>query len=290
MTTNKTNLQQPAYNSSSWNAPLNSNFGIIDNSFGATTAISLSGSNYALLTTDVQAMRIAASGVLLANVLLLIPAGVTGFWIISNATSGGYTLGVYSNNGAGGAAGAGVGVGQGYSSIVYSDGTNVYLADSNFSAQSTPPGTIMQFAMSSVPSGYLIADGTAYSRSAYAALFSAIGTSWGAGDGSTTFNVPDLRGAFLRGSGAGLNPSSRAVASYQSDAYGTHTHAVTDPGHSHTAAGAYSGAIGGGSIPIAVALPTTVTTSTSVTGISIQNSGDVETRPKNFAVLYGIKT
>lgn len=60
-------------------------------------------------------------------------------------------------------------------------------------------GTIAFFSANSAPTGYVKANGAAVSRSTYAALFSAIGTTFGSGDGSTTFNVPDLRGYFPRG-------------------------------------------------------------------------------------------
>ena len=60
-------------------------------------------------------------------------------------------------------------------------------------------GTVAHFASSTAPSGWIKANGAAVSRSLYAALFNAIGTAYGVGDGSTTFNVPDLRGEFLRG-------------------------------------------------------------------------------------------
>lgn len=66
----------------------------------------------------------------------------------------------------------------------------------------SPPGIIEQYAGASAPTGYLMCDGTAYSRTTYAALYAAIGTAYGAGDGSTTFNVPDLRGRGLIGAGA----------------------------------------------------------------------------------------
>jgi hypothetical protein len=62
-----------------------------------------------------------------------------------------------------------------------------------------PAGAVQQFARSSAPNGWVKANGAALSRSTYATLFAAIGTTFGAGDGSTTFNVPDLRGEFLRG-------------------------------------------------------------------------------------------
>jgi microcystin-dependent protein len=65
----------------------------------------------------------------------------------------------------------------------------------------TPLGTINAFGGSTAPEGWLLCQGQAISRTTYADLFAVIGTAFGAGDGSTTFNVPDLRGEFLRGAG-----------------------------------------------------------------------------------------
>lgn len=62
-------------------------------------------------------------------------------------------------------------------------------------------GEIKYFAMNTPPSHCLACDGSAVSRTTYAALFAAIGTTWGAGDGSSTFNLPDLRGEWVQGAG-----------------------------------------------------------------------------------------
>lgn len=64
---------------------------------------------------------------------------------------------------------------------------------------SEPAGIIFPYAGSTAPEGYLMCDGSAVSRSTYAALFAAIGTTYGAGDGSTTFNIPDLTGRVVIG-------------------------------------------------------------------------------------------
>lgn len=64
---------------------------------------------------------------------------------------------------------------------------------------SIPPGTILPFTGTTLPAGYLWPNGTAVSRTTYARLFAAIGTTFGAGDGSTTFNVPDTRAVVLVG-------------------------------------------------------------------------------------------
>ena len=64
-----------------------------------------------------------------------------------------------------------------------------------------PAGSIIPFAGSSIPTGYLLCNGAVVSRTTYANLFKVIGTTYGAGDGSTTFNLPDLRDRFLEGAG-----------------------------------------------------------------------------------------
>lgn len=82
-----------------------------------------------------------------------------------------------------------------------------------------PSGAVMYFAGQTAPTGWLKANGAAVSRSTYAALFAAIGTTYGAGDGRSTFNLPDLRSEFVRGwdDGRGID-SGRAFGSAQSDA------------------------------------------------------------------------
>lgn len=81
--------------------------------------------------------------------------------------------------------------------------TYFYLRDYDESAgePATPPGTGAIFFGTTVPTGYLLCDGSAVSRTTYAALFAVIGTTYGAGDTTTTFNLPDMRGLFPRGAG-----------------------------------------------------------------------------------------
>jgi microcystin-dependent protein len=73
------------------------------------------------------------------------------------------------------------------------------IEDGNLSTSILPPGLIMAFGGSVAPSGWLLCNGLAVSRTTYLGIFNAIGTSYGSGDGSTTFNLPDLRGNFIRG-------------------------------------------------------------------------------------------
>ena len=91
-------------------------------------------------------------------------------------------------------------------------------------------GTVAAFAGLKVPYGWLVADGSAVSRSKYAALFAAIGTTYGSGDGSTTFNLPDLRGRAALGK-ADSGPASQLGASGGAL---DHTHELAIPQHAHT--------------------------------------------------------
>lgn len=100
-----------------------------------------------------------------------------------------------------------------------------------------PAGTIITFTMSVAPAGFLPANGAAISRTAYARLFAVLGTFYGAGDGSSTFNLPDLRGLFVRGwdDGRGLDPG-HGLGVFQPGQNASHTHDAscgTAGSHSH---------------------------------------------------------
>ena len=145
-----------------------------------------------------------------------------------------------------------------------------------------PTGSVFCMAMTTAPSGYLECDGSAVSRTTYADLFAAIGTTWGSGNGSSTFNVPDLRGEFVRGwdNGRGVD-TDRAFASAQGDQLQEHSHEIVvgqqnvgDPPNPITVRHFY---IGGG--------PNEETETDGNTG----NFGS-ETRPRNIAMMYVIKT
>lgn len=151
-----------------------------------------------------------------------------------------------------------------------------------------PSGEIILFAGSTLPTGFLYCDGSAVSRATYANLFAALGTVWGAGDGSTTFKLPDLRGRTPAGADNMNGTAAGRLTGYSLGVAGgaqthvltqaempshTHTdaghgHGVSDPGHTHTylAVGGGPGAIAAGSN---FTTPT-LTTSASATGISIQ--------------------
>jgi phage-related tail fiber protein len=137
-------------------------------------------------------------------------------------------------------------------------------------AAAMPTGVVVAFTGATAPDGFLLCDGSAVSRTTYAALFAIIGISYGPGDGIATFNLPDLRGEFIRGLDAGRGvDAGRALGSAQADMLESHTHTtptgIQGSGGVNWTGGSYgwwstSGATGG-----------------------------TETRPRNIALNYIIK-
>jgi phage-related tail fiber protein len=148
----------------------------------------------------------------------------------------------------------------------------------------TPAGTVIHVAMNTAPTGYLKANGAAVSRTTYAALFAAIGTTFGAGDGSTTFLLTDLRGEFVRGwdDGRGVD-SGRAFGSAQAGEFGSHTHSGS------TAAVRYNNATGASGSGFTVRNLNAGGSQTETMNATISSAGGTETRPRNVALLACIK-
>lgn len=161
-------------------------------------------------------------------------------------------------------------------------------------ASRVPTGASIIWNTSTAPAGFLEENGSAISRTTYAALFAVIGTTFGVGDGSTTFNLPDSRGYFVRGwdHGAGVD-TGRTFGSTQVDSFASHTHTatVTDLGHTHGGrVGITDVNIAGGS---GNASPyTSENIPSATTGITVSNAatGSSETRPINIAKMWIIKT
>lgn len=139
-----------------------------------------------------------------------------------------------------------------WTEIRKSDDTNLGARVTTIEATYAPAGVIHQYAGSSVPTGWLLCDGTAVSRTNYLSLFNALGTSYGVGDGSTTFNLPDLRGRIPVGKNSGTfatlgstggaetvtlttneMPSHTHVQDAHNHTQNAHSHTAGDNGHTH---------------------------------------------------------
>ena len=155
--------------------------------------------------------------------------------------------------------------------------------DNNF-INLIPAGAVFHFAMETCPSGYLVCDGSLISRTDYSRLFNAIGTTYGSGDETTTFQLPDLRDIFIRG-----KSESREIGSHQDDALqniegqiktsyavlrGEQNGALYSESSSNTTHSSYSGS-----------LPTQMLKFDA----SLSARTADETRPKNIALLPCIK-
>ena len=214
--------------------------------------------------------------------------------------------------------------------VFVTDDNNFYFyngtAWTQFSGCGDPAGTIVAFGGTTVPDGWLLCDGSEVSRTIYPYLYNAISDNWGAGNSTTTFHLPDLRGRFLRGTdhGAGNDPDAASrtaqntlgnsgdnVGSVQNEAYKNHDHSVNPPGtytysegnHSHTfnssqTSEGYSGSgkicSGGGSGGQSIANTPMNSNGNHTHYINIgpfnsASSGNNETRPKNVYVDYIIK-
>lgn len=178
------------------------------------------------------------------------------------------------------------------------NGKAVAGANQYAGATGSPAGMIGAFALTAAPTGWVVCDGSAVSRTTYAVLFAAMGTIHGSGDGTTTFNLPDYRGQFLRGfdpilirdfdgaSRTAMNAGGATgnnVGAVQSDAFQGHYHQwVNYQGGSGGSTGFYNG-------------PTNTVSTGSVRSPTSDGTNGTprtssETRPTNATVLYCVKT
>ena len=144
--------------------------------------------------------------------------------------------------------------------------------DNNVMNVGVPVGAVAYFAQDVPPFGWLKANGAAVSRTVYANLFAAIGEHYGRGDGRTTFNLPDLRGEFIRSwdDGRAID-RNRVLGSWQADEFRSHSHGIGVNRRSDTDRG---------SNPSTVSVDTVGQT---------DPAGGIETRPRNIALLACIK-
>lgn len=150
-------------------------------------------------------------------------------------------------------------------------------------------GTIQMWPTTSAPTGYLLCAGSAVSRTTYAALFAVIGTTFGAGDGSTTFNLPNYSDRMPIGSGT-IAASIGSTGGSKDAIVVSHTHSITDPSHTH---GLVGNTVNNGGIPTGLTNSAPSYTgpgggiSAATTGISVNTTGSSGTNA-NLPPYLGI--
>lgn len=192
-----------------------------------------------------------------------------------------------------------------------SDAEMMSVPYARFADNGVPIGTIISFGagIDKIPEGWLLCDGTQYDGTTpeYEAIYGVLKNTWG-GSG-TNFNVPELRGYFLRGvdNGRGQDPDAIArtsklaggntgdnVGTYQTEGIKTHDHPLTETNHTHGYSDSYAGTVmsddtSGRSVANTSTSTDNGTTNSSGAGVSIRAVGDNLSRPKNANVLYIIK-
>jgi len=196
--------------------------------------------------------------------------------------------------------------------------SNSALGSQSISLLTLPSGTLVDYAGTVEPSGWMLCDGRAVSRTDYASLFAAIGTAYGIGNGSTTFNIPDFRGRFARyndnmgtAQGAASRDTGRVHGSAQTQATKTPTAAFTGTA---TALGTTNKSVSTAGVTNFLGTSSGTTYASPATGsttflpnergaggatltvnidhshsVSISGGGDIETRPINLSCNKLIK-
>lgn len=324
-----------------WGTELNSNFSLLDLNVGGTVSLGVSGSTASVTGTNLQYGGFKFTGSLsVTNTVTF--ASYAGFAFISNGTTGSQNLSC------GISGGTFVTVQPSETVPVWSDGANFYrlavigggigttgtgqvvLASGAALTNPTgvlPPGIMAPYAGTTPPTGgaWLYCDGSPVSRTTYAALFAVCSTSYGSGDGVTTFNLPDMRGRTAFGydsgnatgrmtgnTGQGISASTIGnIGGEQThvlniNELATHNHGTSDPSHSHNATNwqgpANNSAVGylASQDALGNAIQANASSGTNpyvvlpaYTGISINNTGSNfghNTLPPGLITGYIIKT
>jgi hypothetical protein len=251
-----------------WGQTTNTNLGtLIEQAIAGVVTITMTDANYTLsnfngVSDEARNQVIVATGTNNAQRNIIVPL-VEKTYTIKNSTTGGFGIQII------GSSGTGVVVPNGVTTTVYCDGLNVYGAMNGVTGNFTvpgnatitgnltvsgsnnvvPAGSLLMWSTGVAPSGYLLCNGNAVSRSTYAALFAVIGTTFGAGDNVTTFNLPNYTNRMPYGTTVGATGGSAdatLVAHTHTFSGNTgamnsnqaHSHSVNDPGHDHGMAGA----------------------------------------------------
>lgn len=211
-----------------WGTTTNTNWNLVEEAIAGVESITMLNANYTLsnlngVSDEARNMVIVAGGTNSAIYQIIAPL-VPKVYLVVNNTAGGFAITF------GGSSGSIVSIPNGYSALVYCNGSNFYAAptscignfaatgnlavagdaavsgDATVSGDTTisgdltvtgsstivPLGTIVAYVSATPPTGFLLCNGAAVSRGTYADLFALVGVTYGAGDGSTTFNLPNI--------------------------------------------------------------------------------------------------
>lgn len=249
-----------------WGNTTNTNLGtLLEQAVTGVGNIVMGDANYTLtigngISDEARNAVLVITGILTQTRNVIVPAS-NKFYAVRNATTGSQSILVKT------AAGTGVTLANGFTQLMYCDGTNVVLAsvpinssNGNVSVSGDlavagtitsnggnilPPGVIWEYGGATAPTGWLLCDGAAVSRTTYAALFAIIGTAYGAGDNATTFNVPDRRdrvgvgagSTYARGATGGTvtaTTSTNGAHNHTGNTGGTALTIAQMPSHNHT--------------------------------------------------------
>lgn len=249
----KIQLMGNGEDSGTWGSITNTNWNLMEQAVAGVQTITMSNANYTLsdlngVSDEARNMVLVVTGTNSAIYQVIAPLAPK-FYVITNSTVGGYAITI------GGSSGAVITVPSGTTVQVYCDGTNFFSAQTssagNFNVNGNlnvvgtfnyvPAGVIQMWPTTSAPAGFLLCAGAAISRTTYAALFAVIGTTFGVGDGSTTFNLPNYVNRMPYGASIGVTGGSAdAIVVAHTHTGGTstvdinHTHNGTTGGQSES--------------------------------------------------------
>lgn len=246
------------------------------NNYGVTTVSGLSNQSVTLSSLQAAKDRIVLTGTLTSNINIIFPTWIKS-WVVVNNCTGNFTVTCKTSSG------DGITAVSGLVSRIFCDGINI--TDETYNPNNDMVGAVVAFAMNSAPTGWLIADGSEKSRTTYARLFSRIGTTFGSGDGVTTFNLPAMGDEFVRGASA-----ARDVGTKELDAVQNATATLNDVlmGASASSSGAIAISATGFKTSVSTGTqPTQFYNTTLDLSKSVRTS--TETRPRSISLLYCIK-
>lgn len=289
-----------------WGNTTNSNWNLIEQAVAGVQTITMANADYTLtnlngVPDEARNTVLVVQGINSGVRKIIAPLNQPKTYIISNQTTGGYDITIGSSTG------FFVTIPNGVTAQVYSDGTNFYSSqtgsagdfyvngnatvEGNLTVAGVtniiPAGIIQMWPTTSAPTGFLLCAGAAVSRTTYATLFGVIGTTFGAGDGSTTFNLPNYTNRMPYGTTIGATGGSAdAIVVAHTHTYSgstgtmsanaSHSHSVSDPGHAHSFPSALAGGPNSGQIMRGDVLQATAYYGTNAAGTGIGiNAADV---------------